>query len=173
MLPTLSDFGISSPVYLRKINSRTHWHPQDCNTLAERAKAVSKKLFDNPKHIYSLWRVSTDREFYSVVASLSANRSPKNQDLDFIWITESELQKLDIEVRLSLEGDCFYVQNLHFNIVLDPSNAETLCFDLISQGREAQRCKRKPQTTPILTHLAQLGCKATETEQASCKCEDW
>jgi hypothetical protein len=173
MLPTLSDFGINPPIYLRKINSRGHWHPQDCDTLAERASAVSKKLFNSPTNVYSLWRVDTDQAFYGVIASLSANRSPKNQDFDFIWITEFELQKLDIKVQLSSEGDCLYVQNMHFNVLITPSNAEILCFDLINCGRDAQRCKKKPQTTPILTYQSLLGCKATETEHQSCKCEEW
>lgn len=173
MLPTLSDFGISFPVYIRKLNNRNHWQPQDCNTLAARAGAVAKKIFNDPEGIYSLWRVSTDQEFYGVVASLSANRSPKNQDLDFIWIAESELEEFGIEAQLSPEGDCRYVQNLHFNARINSVQAEALCFCLMNRDREAQRCKEKPHTTPILDHQAQLGCKATETEREACKCEDW
>jgi hypothetical protein len=171
MLPTLSEFGVTTPAYIRKIDSRASWHPQEGDVnLDVRARLAAEKLFKEPGNIYSLWLVNTEQEFYSVVASLSANRSPKNQNLDFIWLTESELQVFGISFQQVSEGSCLYVRKLHFNADIDRETAEKLCQLLMSQGREAQRCK-KAQTTLILEHQKQLGCKATEFSVPSCECE--
>lgn len=171
MLPTLLEFAVESPAFIRKINSLTSWNPEggDSN-LAERARLATEKLFKEPNDIYSLWLVNTDQELYSVVASLSANRSPKNQNIDFIWIAESELQDLSIQLEQTLEGSCLQVQALHFNARIDKGTAEKLCYSLMRQGREAKRCK-KTQTTLILEHQKQRGCKATESNFQSCECE--
>lgn len=96
MLPTLSEFGIEAPVFIRKIDSRARWNPEECSTIEERARVVAEKLFRDPDNLYSIWRVRTDQELYSVIASLSEYRSPKNQNIDFIWMTEKELQEVGI-----------------------------------------------------------------------------
>ncbi|MBD2492430.1 hypothetical protein [Aulosira sp. FACHB-615] len=173
MLPTLSEFGIEPPVYIRKIDSRASWHPQEGDAnLAERARLAATKLFKEPDNIYSLWLVNTEQEFYSVVASLSANRSPKNQNLDFIAIKETELREVGINFQPVSEGGCLYVQSLHFNAQIDKETAEKLCYSLMSQGREAQRCK-KVQTTEILEHQQKFGCRATDSPATSCECNQW
>lgn len=173
MLPSLSDFGIDVPVYIRKIDSRSRWNPEDCNTLEERAKAVAGALFREPKNIYSIWLVNTDQEFYSVIASLSEYRSPRNQNIDFIWITQDELSLLELSPINYPEGGCLHARSCHFNIYIDSSNAETLCSYLIQQGREANRCSRNLHTKIILAHQEEIGCKATNRNLENCECEEW
>lgn len=104
MLPILEDFGIRCPVYLRKINSLAHWNPEGVSNNYDRALQVAERLFQSPQGIYSFWEVATNEEFYSVIGALSALKSPQNQDINFIWLKESEI--LDIEVEPVPEGSC-------------------------------------------------------------------
>ncbi len=171
ILPGLANFNIHKPGYIRKLNNRNHWNPEDSETVEERAKAVVQRLFANPEHIYSLWFVETAEQFYGVVAALSAGRTPKNQNLDFLWIDAEELASASAELTQISEGQCLFVRDLHFNAHIDPQSAEKLCLIMIQAGRDAQRCKRSPHTTPILEYQARKGCKATETDRGNCDCE--
>ena len=173
MPPTLSEFSIEAPVFIRKIDSRARWNPEGCNTVKERAKVVAENLFREPGDLYSIWLVSTDQELYSVVASLSEYRSSKNKNIDFIWMTEEELQEVGISPKNQPEGGCLHARNLHFNVQIEPRMAEKLCEHLICKGRDANRCEKKAHTTLILAHQEQLGCKATDSDLADCKCEQW
>lgn len=173
MLPTLSEFGIEAPAFIRKIDSRIQWNPEGYNTVEERARVIGEKLFREPGNLYSIWLVSTEQELYSVVASLSEYRSPKNQNIDFIWMTEEELRLVGISPENQPEGGCLHAQNLHFNVQIDPRMAENLCDYLIRKGRDANRCGKKAHTTLILAHQKQLGCKATDSDSEHCECEQW
>jgi hypothetical protein len=62
MLPTLADFNITPPVYLRKINSRGRWNPENSG-IEDRIQKVADSNFNNPSNIYSLWLVNSDDEF--------------------------------------------------------------------------------------------------------------
>lgn len=168
MLPTLAEFGAQFPVFIRKIDSRVRWNPEGCNSIEERANLVAERLFT--KEVYSIWRVTSDLEFYGVIASLSAGRNPRNQDIDFIWITEEELQEVGMIIEQKPEGDCLYVQKLHFNTRIDNHTAKRLCYNLLTKGREAKRCK-KNQTTQILEYQDKLGCKAIKSNSMKCGCE--
>lgn len=79
MLPSLSDFGIIAPAYIREIRSRTRWNPEGCNTIKERARVVAESLFNQVNHLYSIWLVSTEQELYSVIACRTDNRNPREQ----------------------------------------------------------------------------------------------
>ncbi|MCL1470775.1 hypothetical protein [Argonema antarcticum] len=168
MLPTLAEFGAQFPVFIRKIDSRARWNPEGCNSIEERANRVAERLFT--KDVYSIWRVTSDLEFYGVIASLSATRNPRNQDIDFIWITEEELQEVGITIEKKIEGDCLYVQKLHFNTRIDNDTAKRLCYNLLTKGREANRCK-KNQTIQILEYQEKRGCKAVKSNLIQCECE--
>lgn len=170
MLPTIEEFGIQYPVYIRKIDARTHWAPEDCNSPEERAKRVADKLFKDS--IYSIWRVTSDSEFYGLIASLSAGRDSKEKNIDFIWITEDELKEVGITPEQKLEGKCLYVQKLHYNAKIDNTKAEILCYKMLRKDREAQRCQKKI-TISILQHQEELGCKATNSNLPKCACETW
>lgn len=61
MLPTLADFDIPSGVFIRKLNKRTHWDPQEGdNDLSLRAKLASERIFPAERK-HSLWYVSTEQ----------------------------------------------------------------------------------------------------------------
>lgn len=168
MLPTLEDFGISAPVYIRKIDNINRWNPEGCSNIEERAKRVADSLFR--EDVYSLWKVASDEEFYGVIASLSARRNPKDQNIDFIWILEQDLQEVHIVTELKVEGDCLDVQELHYNARIDTMAAQKLCYNLIIKGREAKRCKRA-QTKLILEYQGEKGCKATSSNFSKCSCQ--
>lgn len=171
MLPSLANFDIYKPGYIRKLNNQNHWCPEGSETIEERAEAVVQKLFANPKHIYSLWFVETAEQFYGIVAALSAGRTPKNQNLDFLWIDAEELASASVELIQISEGQCLSVRDLHFNAHIDPASAEKLCLIMMQAGREAKRCKKNQHTTPILEYQTGKGCKATETSREHCACE--
>ncbi|MEH2104665.1 hypothetical protein [Nostoc sp.] len=171
MLPTLLEFGIEAPAYIREIRSRTRWNPEGCDTVEKRARVVAENLFDEPSHLYSIWLVSTDQELYNVIASRTDNRNPRERDIDFIWITEDELQEVGIIAENKPEGNCLRAQHLHFNVQVEPLMAEKLCECLIRKGREAKRFGKKAHTTPILESQKKLGCKATESGLEHCECE--
>lgn len=168
MLPTLQEFGIDRPVFLRKINSRAHWNPEGVTDNHDRARQVAERLFQSPRGIYSLWRIATEQEFYSVIGALSATRSPQNQDIDFIWMYE--LEASDIVMEPVEEGECLHAQPLHFNARIDQASTINLCYRLINAGRVAYRCKRKA-TASILENQKSWGCKAYVKQSDSCRCE--
>lgn len=168
MLPTLKEFGIMPPVFIRKIDSRGRWNPEDCRTVEDRAKRVADSLFR--EEVYSLWLVTSDLDFYGIVASLSARRTPKHQDIDFIWITEEELKEVGIVPKPESEGACLNVQSLHFNAQITSDEATKLCYNIMLKKRDAQRCKKKA-TTLILEYKEQMGCKAIRNDSLQCRCE--
>lgn len=171
-LPGLVDFDIHKPGYIRKLNSRTHWNPEEgCETLEERAKAVVQKIFNNPKHVYSLWFIENSDQFYGVVTELSAGRTPKNQNLDFLWIDAEELQAAAVDLVQKTETECLLARDLHFNAQIDSNSAVMLCLLMMQADRKAQRCKKK-KTTLILDAQVEKGCKVTETSVEHCRCEE-
>jgi len=171
MLLHLKDLSFEFPSFLRKINSKNHWYPEEGDRdLKIRAQKVAEKIFNEQKGIYSLWYISTEEEFFGVVASLRTNANPKDSDIDFIWITESELKEVGIIFKKIPEGDCFRVKDLHFDVEINPNSAYELCYKLMSNQRKAQRCRQK-QIKSILEHQRQIGCKAADISSQSCQCE--
>lgn len=171
MLPTLLELEIEPPIYIRKIDSRSKWNPEGCgNNLMERARIASELLFKDPDNLYSLWLINTDKDFYGVLAALSANRNSTGKHIDFICIKDSDLRQLNINYVKAPEGKCFLVQSLHFNASIDEEMAARLCYILMEQGIEAKRCS-KQNTQLILEHQLKIGCKATKTTALLCDCE--
>jgi hypothetical protein len=180
MLPSLSDFGIDVPAYIREIRSLTRWNPEGCNTIEERARVIEERarvvaqsLFNEVDNLYSIWLVSTEQELYNVIAYRTDNRNPRERDIDFIWIAEDELQELGIIPENQPEGNCLNAQHLHFNVTIERPVAENLCKYLMYKGREAKRFRKKAHTTPILEHQRKLGCKAAGSNLGHCACEQW
>jgi len=172
MLPGLTDFGIHKPGYIRKVDSRGHWKPENCDDLDARATAASERVFKpNSKNLHSLWYIENAEQFYGMIAALSAGRTPKNQDIDFLWIDAAELASVSIEFTQVSEGQCLFASSLHVNAHIDPVAAKKLCLIMMQADREAQRCKKKPHTTPILEYQTGKGCKATESHREHCDCE--
>lgn len=167
MLPTLADLGIKSPVYVRKIDKKSHWNPESIN-LEDRVNQVANKIFKDD--LSSLWYIESDEDFYGVIAAISSGRNPRNQDIDFIFITNEELEELKIFKEQTKEGKCLFVQHLHYNIQINKETARQLCYNLIEKGREAQRCKKK-QTQAILDYQTNKSCKAVVDNTDKCNCE--
>lgn len=161
-------FDVQPPVYIRKIDSRARWEIEG-NNIKERAQKVADSLFKY--EVSSIWLVKSDVDFYGVIASLSANRTPKNQIIDFICVTESDLDKAGVEIEAIPEGDCLDVQKSHFNAPIDKATALRLCENLIENGRKAHRCQ-KAETVSILKHQESRGCKATESTLEKCECQE-
>ena len=169
MLPTLEQFSITTPVFIRKIDKVNHWDLEGCNnSLEDRAKRVSEKIFKNT--VSSLWKVALDEEFYGIIASLSANRLCKDQVIDFIWITQEDLKEVNIEIQPKPEGKCLYVKDLHFNIQMDSFLAQKLCHVLLEKDRKAVRCK-KANIQYILNYQESKNCKASVETLLNCVCQ--
>jgi hypothetical protein len=167
MLPQLLDFGINFPVYLRKIDRLSHWHPENSSG-ENRVNKVADKVF--PNDICSLWYIGNNEEFYGMVAAISARRKPRQQDIDFIYLTEEELEAYQIIKKQTIEGQCLFVARLHYNIEIDKEKARNLCQKLIEIGREPKRCKKK-MTQFILEYQQKRGCKAVVDSLDKCECE--
>lgn len=169
MLPTLEQFSITTPVFIRKIDKANHWTPQGCsNNLEERAEKVSERIFKNA--VSSLWKVALNEQFYGIIASLSANRHIKHQDINFIWITQEELNEVNIEIKPTSAGNCLYVKDLHFDIEMDSFSAQKLCYVLFEKDRQAQTCK-KNNVQDILNYQHSKNCKATNETLLNCVCQ--
>lgn len=173
MLPTLADFGIKSSVFIRKLDRRTHWHPSEGdNDLSLRARIASEKVFPPTEKRYSLWYVSTNEQFYGVLASLTFYANPKARDIDFICIEEDELQEFGITPELIPEGNCLHVKSLHFDVEICKNTAQYICYNLMNKGTADKRCQ-KAKVNLVLEHQRKLGCQSTETDCQSCQCETW
>ena len=163
-IPTLDKFGIINPVFIRKIDSRARWIQYD-STVEDREKKIARDVFNS--EICSLWWVKSDEDFYGFVASISSNRSPQNQNIDFIPILKNELDEVGIDYQCIAEGDCLAVRHLHYNAEITEAQAILLCRKLISRNQQPQRCKKK-QTQLILQHQQKKGCIAV-TKSPPCQ----
>ena len=173
MLPTLRDLEIKPGSFIRKLDNRNHWNAyKDSSDLTQASQLIAEKVFNEQSEKYSLWYVSTEQEFYGVLAALTANATPKDRNIDFIWIAEHELKEVSIAFENIPEGSCVHVQRLHFDAVINQRIAQQLCYNLIAQERISLRCN-KAQTILVLEHQHQLGCKAVDTNFQICECEGW
>ena len=172
MLPSLTDLGIDKSGYIRKVDKKGHWNPEGCNDLETRAKVASERVFKaNSENLHSLWYVETAEQFYGVIADLSAGRTEKNQDIDFVWIDIEELNAASIDLIKVSGKHCFFVRNLHVDARIDQLTAEKLCLIMMQADRKAQRCGKNRHTKLILEHQIEKGCKATKTSKENCDCE--
>ena len=163
-IPTLAQFGITESVFIRKINNKNRWL-QHSAEVEDREKKIAADVFDN--EICSLWKVGSDEDFYGFVAAISSNRSFQNQNIDFIWMTQNDLDQAGIEYQKIPEGDCLAVEHLHYNTKITKSQAILLCSRLIERNQEPQRCRKK-QTASILKYQQTKGCIAV-TKNPPCQ----
>jgi hypothetical protein len=167
ILPILQDFDISSPVFIRKLDKRSDWDPDVVDT--DRPRRVAEMAFQDADRIFSLYYVTNSQEFYSAIVALNANRSPQNNNTDFIWITREELTRVGIQPELFPEGRCRQASGRHFNATISMAAAIALCQDLFRTERQAYRCAKK-STVAILAEYRTLGCYALIPESIQCKC---
>jgi hypothetical protein len=169
ILLTLQNFGIASPVFVRKLNKRSDWEP---DVIAEqRPQRVAELAFRESHRIFSLYYITTEQAFYSTIVGLNAPRSPQNNDTDFIWITSDELEAAGIQPKLVVEGDCLQSSILHYDACIPVEAAIRLCQNLIAGGRQAHRCQRK-KTQAILEQRREIGCYALLVDSQYCACQD-
>lgn len=162
-IPTLDYFGIKQPVFIRKIDNKNRWIKYD-SVVQDREKKIAHDVFKNLT--CSLYRVESDEDFYGFVASISSRRSPQNQNIDFIWMTENDLKTVGIKYQKIREGDCLAARPLHYNATITEEQAILLCTRLINRNQEPLRSKKK-QTQLILEHQGNKGCIAV-TENSQC-----
>jgi hypothetical protein len=63
ILPTLEDFGIYAPVFIRKLDKRADWHPEVKD--AVRAQSIAERIFPNSdRGVFSLFSVDSAEAFY-------------------------------------------------------------------------------------------------------------
>lgn len=168
MLPTLEEFEITAPVFIRKLNKRADWEPEVPNV--DRPRRAAELVFRESDRIFSLFLITNAEELHSTIVSLNADRSPQNQNTDFIWMTREELAKAGIDPELYPERDCLAARKLHFNANITPEAAIMLCQTLILADRNVYRC-RKQSTTAILNQRQEWGCKALINNSLQCQCE--
>jgi hypothetical protein len=169
--PSLAELGIEPGSFIRKLDKQNHWNAfTDQQNLSIAALEVATRVFNEQDELYSLWKVSTGQEFYGMVAALTANANPKDRNIDFIWVSASELKAAGISFENVPEGHCIRVKDLHFDAEITQQSARQLCYELLSRQRIAYRCK-KAQTKSILQYQRNLGCKAVDENSPSCNCE--
>lgn len=170
MLPSLSDLGIESGSFIRKLNNHNHWNAYLDESLDTACHEIANKIFGIESKQYSLWQVRTDQEFYGVVAALTADAHPQNRDINFIWIREAELEGAGIAITYIAEGKCIDVKGAHVDAFIGQKEAENLCRAMLLGNRKAERCKRRV-IAAIREHQQGLGCKAVVTLPVRCACE--
>jgi hypothetical protein len=93
MLPSLVDLGIEPGSFIRKLDNQNHWNAYKDQDVSVAPQSVAEKVFREAGEKYSLWKIHTEQEFYGVVASLTANATPRDRNIDFIWIRTYALTK--------------------------------------------------------------------------------
>jgi hypothetical protein len=170
ILPTLEDFGICAPVFIRKLDKRADWHPEVDD--AARAQAIAQRIFANSdRGIFSLFRIASAEAFYSAITGLNALRTPQNNNTDFIWIRPEELADAGIPIAAAIEGNCRQSSVLHYDACVSAEAAVKLCQNLLVVGRQVHRCPKKTTQT-ILDQRRGIGCYALVTDSPHCQCED-
>ncbi len=170
ILPTLEDFGICAPVFIRKLDKRADWHPDVEDTA--RAQVIAQRIFPNSdRSVFSLFSVDSVEAFYSAITGLNALRSPQNNNTDFIWIRPDELADAGIPIVSVVEGKCRQSSILHYDACVSAEAAVRLCQNLLVAGRQSHRCPKK-MTQIILDQRRSIGCYALVADSPHCHCED-
>lgn len=165
----LQEFGITPPVFIRKLDKRSDWNPEVSDPL-DRPRRSAELVFRDTDRIFSLYWVESDRDFSSAVTAISANRSPQNQNFDFVWITADELKRAEIQPQVFIEGRCLEAGTLHYNAMISPDAAIVLCQILMIANRQDYRCGRR-KTEAILEEKRLDGCYALVIDSLQCLCE--
>ena len=167
MPPALLDLGIQvTPAHIHKIR-HTFWNSVE--DFEQRANNAVARIFNDPEHLYSFWRVESEMDFYCIAASLNAGRSSPSEEIGFIWVTATELQSFNLTPQQSEEGKCLYARKLHYDVLISSTEAYEFCLNLMRKQREACRCKKK-QMQSIVDHLTEKGCQVYCDPNTECIC---
>ena len=157
------------PVFLRKIDKRSHWG-HETDSAESRIATASADVFKSGGQLFSLFRVADDEQFYRIVVGLNARRASLAQQIDFVAFTESEIVSAQIEL-LETEGEteCVAANRLHVDASPMTSHSiSQLCQEAFAVNRQVLRIT-KSEASEIVARMEVDGCKAV-VRDAFCEC---
>ena len=160
-----SQFGISEPVLARKISNKNLWSrylPYVKGTAIDIASDIFTAQKDN-----SLYLLEDDDDVRGFVASLNGPRTPQNQRLDFICMTEADLRSAQIKYQQTCGTQCLAVKDKHFDAEIDEQQAIKLCEILLSRKEQAYRLT-KSDVKEILAIQREKGCISVVKDSSVC-----
>lgn len=154
--------GLDLPFYIRKLNKRSDWgDPSDA--LERRVDYAIDSAFRSEKNMFSFYRVRNDAELAIVIVALNAHRARLTSTLDFIAVTEMELQDAQIKILENPgETSCDLANLLHVDV--KPSTDRSireLCQSAMSLNRSSARIS-KPQAKNFVEWASSYYCHAME-----------
>lgn len=129
---------VSFPVYLRKLDKRSHWgHPDDPRDL--RIETAVADVFHPSAAAFSLFRAANDEDLYRIVVGLNSLRKSLSQQIDFVAFTESEIVSAGIHLSVTPgETTCHSANRLHVDAsATRVDSIRHLCRDLFNANRQA------------------------------------
>jgi hypothetical protein len=166
---TLLDVGLTtSPVYIHKIDSPSHWNSTD--DFEQRVNNAVARIFKDSENLYSFWRIESNLDLCCVAASLNAGRTSPREKISFIWITDSDLKALSLIADQTKEGTCLHAENLHYNISISSMQAHEFCTNSMSKERKDLKYSRGNMSV-VIEYLTERGCKVYGTSRPTCDCQ--
>ena len=150
----------SLPVYLRKLDKRSHWGHSDDNRNLRIETAVAE-VFNPSEKAFSLFRAANDEDLYRIVVGLNSLRASLSQQIDFVAFTESEILSAGIQLSMtSGETTCHSANRLHVDACAPHIDTiRRLCHNVFNANRQAFRIT-KSEATDIATYMQGYGCQA-------------
>lgn len=162
---------IDLPVYLRKLDKRSHWgHSEDPHE--SRIETAVREVFHPNEMGFSLFKAANDADLYRIVIGLNSLRASLSQQIDFVAFTESVIAAAGIRLSVTAgETNCHSANRLHVDgSATRDSSLRQLCQDLFAVNRQAFRVT-KSEASAIATHLQLFGCEAVASGSI-CQCVD-
>jgi hypothetical protein len=162
---------IDLPVYLRKLDKRSHWgHSEDPRD--SRTETAVAEIFQPSEMAFSLFKAANDDDLYRIVVGLNSLRASLSQQIDFVAFTESEIASAGIRLSETPgETTCHSANRLHVDgSATRDSSLRQLCQDVFATNRQAFRVT-KSEASEIAAHMQAFGCEAVVPDSA-CQCVD-
>jgi hypothetical protein len=162
---------IDLPVYLRKLDKRSHWgHSEDPSD--SRTETAVAEVFHPSETAFSLFKAVNDEDLYRIVVGLNSLRASLSQQIDFVAFTESELLSAGITLSVTPgETTCHAANRLHVDgSASGDDSLRQLCHALFGANRAAFRVT-KSEASEIAAHMQAFGCQAVITDSV-CQCVD-
>lgn len=160
---------IDLPVYLRKLDKRSHWgHSEDPHD--SRIETAVAEVFHPSEMEFSLFKAANDEDLYRIVIGLNSLRASLSQQIDFVAFTESEIAAAGIRLSITAgETNCHSANRLHVDgSATRDSSLRQLCQDLFAVNRQAFRVT-KSEASEIAAYLLPFGCEAVVPD-SMCQC---
>ena len=160
---------VSLPVFLRKLDKRSHWgHSDDPRSL--RIDTAVAEVFDPCEKPFSFFRAANDEELYRIVVGLNSLRASLSQQIDFVAFTEFEILSAGIQLSVTAgETSCHSANRLHVDASAPSiTSIRQLCDDVFNANRQAFRVT-KSEASDIASYMRAYGCEAV-VFATSCQC---